>query len=75
MTQRGNVGRFEVIFEPEEEGGYHAYCALLKGCHSYGKTKDEARKNIAEAIELWLGSAKELGFTIPEHEVVEIPMT
>ncbi len=37
------------------------YCPLLKGCHSYGATKEEARKNIAEAIELWLESAEELG--------------
>lgn len=67
MTQRANVGRFEVIFEPEEEGGYHVFCTVLKGCHSYGKTKEEARKNIAEAIELWLESADELGLAIPGH--------
>ena len=61
MVQRSNVGKFEVFFEPEEEGGYHVYCALLKGCHTFGKTKAEARKNIAEAIELWLESANDLG--------------
>ena len=74
MVQRTNVGKFEVIFEPEEEGGYHVYCALLKGCHSFGKTKAEARKNIAEAIELWLESSKELGLQIPDHEVLEVAM-
>ena len=64
MAQRDQVGRFEVIYEPEEEnGGYHVFCALLKGCHSYGKTKPEARKNIAEAIELWLESAADLGLS------------
>ena len=72
MKQRGKLGRFEVIFEPEEQGGYHVYCPLLKGCHSYGKTKEEARKNIAEAIQLWLESAEELGLSIPESEVVEV---
>ena len=61
MVQRSNVAKFEVIFEPEEEGGYHVYCALLKGCQTFGKTKAEARKNIAEAIELWLESANDLG--------------
>ena len=74
MAQRGRVGRFEVIFEPEEEGGYHVFCPLLKGCHSYGKTREEARKNITEAIELWLESADDLGLSIPEHEVVEVSM-
>ncbi len=75
MVQRSTVDKFEVIFEPEEEGGYHVFCPLLKGCHSYGKTKAEARTNIAEAIQLWLESAADLGLTIPEHEVVEVAMT
>ena len=74
MSQRATVGKFEVIFEPEESGGYHIFCPLLKGCHSYGKTKEEARKNIGEAIELWLESAQELGLVIPDHEVVEVAM-
>jgi predicted RNase H-like HicB family nuclease len=50
------------------------FCPLLKGCHSFGDTKEEARKNISEAIELWLESAEELGLSIPEHEVVEVAM-
>jgi predicted RNase H-like HicB family nuclease len=74
MTQHGTVGKFEIIFEPEEEGGFHVFCPLLKGCHSFGDTKEEARKNISEAIELWLESAEELGLSIPEHEVVEVAM-
>lgn len=61
MPQRAKVGRFEVVFEPEDSGGYHVSCPLLKGSHSFGETKNEARKNIAEAIELWLESADELG--------------
>ena len=64
MVQRAKIGRFEVVFEPEEDGGYHVYCPLLKGCHSFGETKEEARKNIAEAIELWLESAEELGIAL-----------
>ena len=75
MVQRAKVGRFEVIFDPEEEDGYHVFCPLLKGCHSYGRTKEEARKNIAGAIQLWLESAEELGLNIPDHEVVEVAMT
>ena len=55
------ISSFEIVFEPEEDGGYHVYAPALKGCHSYGATKDAARRNIAEAIELWLESARELG--------------
>jgi len=50
VEQKGIVQNFEVILEPEEEGGYHVYCPLLKGCHSYGATKEEALKRIKEAI-------------------------
>jgi predicted RNase H-like HicB family nuclease len=75
MTQRDSIGRFEVIFEPEDEGGYHVFCPLLKGCHSFGETKEEARTNIAEAIQLWLETAEDIGLAIPEHEVVEVAMT
>ncbi len=72
MTQQQAVQDFEVILEPEDVGGYHIYCPILKGCHSYGDTREEALKNIKEAIELWLGSAQELGIRIPEREVVSI---
>lgn len=65
MSQRRVVQDFEVILEPEEGGGYHIYCPILKGCHSCGDTREEALKNIKEAIELWLESAQELGIGIP----------
>jgi len=72
MAQRRVIQNFEVVLEPEDEGGYHIYCPILKGCHSCGDTKEEALKNIKEAIELWLESAQELGVRIPEKEVVSI---
>ena len=28
---------YTIIYEIEEEGGYHAFCPTLPGCHSYGK--------------------------------------
>jgi len=61
MAKKATIYNFEVVLEAEEEGGYHVYAPSLKGCHSYGATKEEALKNITEAIELWLESAKELG--------------
>ena len=72
MKQQSAEQSFEVILEPEEEGGYHVLCTTLKGCHSYGTTKEEALGNIKEAIELWLESAKELGIKIPERELISI---
>jgi len=60
VATKPKVESFEVVLEPEEDGGYHIYTPALKGCHSYGSTKDEALKNIAEAIALWLETAQEL---------------
>ncbi|MBE9238193.1 type II toxin-antitoxin system HicB family antitoxin [Anabaena aphanizomenioides LEGE 00250] len=48
------VYNYTVILEREQEGGYHAFCPLLKGCHSQGDTFEEAIANIQEAIELYL---------------------
>lgn len=65
MSKAESARSFEVVFDPEEGGGYHVYAPALKGCHSYGATKEEARRNIAEAIELWLETAKDLGLPTP----------
>ena len=46
--------RLRVILEKSDEGGYTAYVPSLPGCISEGDTKDEALKNIQEAIELYL---------------------
>ncbi len=53
--------RYTVIFEREPDGGYHAFCPALKGCHSQGDTLEEAQKNIQEAVFLYLESLKAHG--------------
>ena len=47
-----------VVIEPDEVV-FVAYCPELPGCVTYGKTEKEARKNIIEAIELYLRPSKE----------------
>jgi len=37
----------------------HAWCPELKGCHSQGRTLDEAIADIREAIELYLETLTE----------------
>jgi predicted RNase H-like HicB family nuclease len=46
--------RLRVILEPSEEGGYTALVPSLPGCISEGETREEALRNIQEAIELYL---------------------
>ncbi len=43
-----------IIVEVDEDGYYIVSCPLFKGCHSYGKTIDEALENIREVIEMCL---------------------
>jgi len=43
-----------IVLEPQEEGGFTVYVPSLPGCISQGETKEQAIKNIKEAIELYL---------------------
>ncbi len=45
---------------------YVARCIDLKGCHSEGKTVQEAIENIYEAIEGWIETALKNKISIPE---------
>ena len=46
--------KLTVVLEPQDEGGFTVYVPSLPGCISQGDTKEEAIKNIKEAIELYL---------------------
>ena len=42
-------------FEIEKEGmAYHTWCPELPGCHTHGKTIQEAMTNLKDAINLYL---------------------
>lgn len=45
---------FTAIIERDEDGYYVVSVPSLRGCHTQGKTLDEAIENIKEAIELCL---------------------
>jgi len=59
--------RYAVVIE---KGGtsYGAYVPDLPGCVAAGKSADEARQLIAEAIPLHLEGIREDGLPIPEAE-------
>ena len=47
--------KFRVVLEFDREANsYSAVCPELPGCASAGSTEEEARKNIEEAIRLYL---------------------
>lgn len=45
---------FPIVIEQDEDNVFIASCPTFKGCHSYGKTIEEAMVNIQEVIELCL---------------------
>ncbi|HOW55044.1 MAG TPA: type II toxin-antitoxin system HicB family antitoxin [Syntrophorhabdaceae bacterium] len=64
--------RITVVLEPSEEGGYTAIAPSLPGCISEGNNKEEALKNIKEAIELYLESVEDDRVFTENSEIVEL---
>jgi len=52
--------QFKVLIEQDKNGLYVASVPELPGCYTQGKTLEEARKRIREAIELVLESDREI---------------
>jgi len=50
---------FHVLIEQDEDGWYVASVPDLPGCYTQGKTLEQARQRIREAIELVLESAED----------------
>jgi predicted RNase H-like HicB family nuclease len=46
--------KLQVVLEPSEEGGFTASVPSLPGCISEGETREDALRNVREAIELYL---------------------
>jgi predicted RNase H-like HicB family nuclease len=60
---------FEIVVEKErEDEGYSAYSPALSGCFSNGKTIDETKLNMREAIKLHVQSLLSHGQPVPENE-------
>ena len=65
--------KFIITIETDEDGYFIASCPALPGCHSQGKTKEEAIVNIKEAIRGYIASLRKHGEPIPNiTEVKEI---
>ena len=64
--------KLKIILEPSEEGGYTVVVPSLPGCISEGDTKEEALKNIREAIELYLEPVEDDQTYAPDAEMIEM---
>jgi predicted RNase H-like HicB family nuclease len=64
--------KLKVILEPSDEGGFTAIVPSLPGCISEGDSKEDAIKNIREAIELYLEPVDDDSTYPAESEQLEI---
>ncbi len=51
----------EFVFEPQVEGGYHAYAPELPGLHTQGDSLEDAAANAEEALSLYVEGVREDG--------------
>ena len=63
---------YRVIIEPDENNTFHAYVPSLPGCHTWGESLEETRKNVRDAIDVYLRSLSADGESIPEDNGIEI---
>lgn len=68
--------RFAIVIE-KANGNYSAYAPDLPGCIATGKTPDEVRERMDEAIQFHLEGMKQEGVPVPEptSEVIYIDWT
>ena len=59
---------YAVVIEPlsdEDGGGYLATVPDLPGCMSDGETREEAARNVDDAIASWIEEAQVIGRAVP----------
>ena len=67
--------RYRVLIEQDEDGVFVAECPALPGCISQGASRQEAIKNIKDAIAGYVESLKKHGDPVPlpiTEEIVEV---
>ena len=59
----------QVVVYPGEDGYWISECLSLPGCVSQGKTKEEAIRNIKEAIGGYIAALEADGLPVPEEHL------
>ena len=64
--------KLRIVLEPSEDGGLTVFVPTLPGCISEGESKEEALRNIREAIELYLEPVEDDLALSPNAEQIEL---
>jgi antitoxin HicB len=62
---------FEVVLQPEAEGGFSVSVPALPGCHTQGETREEALEMAKDAVEGYLEVLAEEGRPLPKPALIE----
>lgn len=65
------IYRFAAVIEKDEDG-YYAYCPELQSCYTSGKTFEETRANLADAILLHVEDRLAAGEEIKSPQSVNL---
>ena len=69
------IQRFPITIYQDEDGWYVVECPVIPGCMSQGETREDALRNIQEAIQLCLEVRREKGMPLTiESQEVEVPI-
>ena len=71
ITKPYQIFTYRIIIEPDEGDTFHGYVPALSGCHTWGKTINETKKHLREAIQLYLASLKDDNEPIPQEQGLE----
>jgi predicted RNase H-like HicB family nuclease len=66
--------RYTLVLEREPDGGYHAFCPALPGCHSQGDNYDDAVANAQEAVTGYIESLIAHNEPLPIEDIVIKPI-
>ena len=73
MKKTRKTRRFTVVLERDEDGFYMASIPALAGCHTQGRSLDQAMRRIRDAAELWLEVHRERrGESLPTLDLVGV---
>ncbi len=64
--------KFTITLVQDEDGFIVASCPILPGCHSQGRTREEAITNVKKAIRGYVISMRKHGEPVPDADVEEI---
>ena len=64
--------RYTVTYVEDEDGYIGASVPSLPGCHSQGRSREEARRNIREAMQGYLASLEYRGVPLPKEDVEHV---